>query len=99
MAQGRIEAKQTAVDDQGWTFDVTVTDESGSSNHQVTVSRDFLKRITQKASVHPTPKQVVTAIFRFLLRREPKESIMAQFDAETPQKYFNDYLDQLPKML
>lgn len=99
MAQSRIDAKQTGGDDQGWHFEVTVTDDSGSSTHTVTLSKDFLKRVTQKASVHPTPKQVVLAIFRFLLRREPKESIMPEFDAETPKKYFDDYMDQLPKML
>ncbi len=38
-----------------------------------------------------SPEELVRRSFGFLLQREPKESILREFDLEVIQRYFPDY--------
>ncbi len=57
-------------------FLVNVRQGGGESRHHVTLSRETAARLTDR---HPA-ETCVEAAFRFLLDREPKESILGRFD-------------------
>jgi hypothetical protein len=70
------------------TFGVTVTDDDGTStSHVVRIDRDA----AALARRFPTPEAFVEACFRFLLEREPKESILREFDVGMIGGYFPDW--------
>jgi hypothetical protein len=51
---------------------------------------------------HPsprTPENFIKAAFRFLLDREPKESILRQFDITVISRYFPEFERELPRYL
>lgn len=58
-------------------FDVTVREGVGETRHEVTLSKADYERLTGGAA---TPEELVRESFRFLLEREPKESILGTFD-------------------
>ena len=58
-------------------FEVVVRQGEGETRHHVTMSREVCERLT--AGKH-TPERCLEAAFRFLLDREPKESILRRFD-------------------
>ena len=77
-------------------FDVTVRDGKGETRHHVTMARAACDRLT--AGRH-TPEQCLQAAFRFLLDREPKESILSRFDVTVISRYFPEFERELPKYL
>jgi hypothetical protein len=68
-------------------YRVIVTADGSSSTHTVTVTPDDLSRLASGAS----GEDLVDASFRFLLDREPKESIMSRFDLSVIKRYFPEY--------
>jgi hypothetical protein len=89
-----IEVKRTC-DSDPFEFDVTVRDADGASRHQVTMPREIWERL----SGGHTPERVLEASFRFLLDREPKESILARFDVSVIGRYFPEFERELPRYL
>jgi hypothetical protein len=77
-------------------FEVVVREGTGETRHRVTMSREMCERFT--AGKH-TPEQCLEAAFRFLLDREPKESILARFDASVISSYFPEFERELPGYL
>jgi hypothetical protein len=78
------------------TFEVRVEESGSATRHRVTMARAVLERW---GSSHYTPEQCVEAAFRFLLDREPKESILARFDVTVISRYFPDFEHELPNYL
>jgi hypothetical protein len=84
--------------DQGDTYDcqVTVSERGSETRHHVTLRKADYERLSGgKAS----PEGLVTESFRFLLEREPKESILRSFDLTVIGRYFPDYERQITKRL
>lgn len=77
-------------------FEVTVRDVGSESRHHVTMDPASCARLT--AGRH-TPEQCIEAAFRFLLDREPKESILAHFDVSVISRYFPEFERELPGYL
>ena len=77
-----------ATTDAGWTCAVSVDGGGTSTTHEVAVSRADLARLAPGAS---DPEDLVRRSFEFLLEREPKESILRQFDLPLIGRYFPDY--------
>jgi len=77
-------------------FDVVVTEGSGSSRHHVTMARKTYERLAGDAH---TPERCIEAAFRFLLDREPKESILGRFDVTVISRYFPEFERELPRYL
>ncbi|MEQ8485772.1 MAG: hypothetical protein RIB46_15540 [Pseudomonadales bacterium] len=73
------------------TLAVVVREDGSESRHQVKVRRTTLDRL---APGH-TPEQCVTAAFRFLLDREPKESILGEFELTVIGRYFPEFEREL----
>jgi hypothetical protein len=76
-------------------FDVTVRDANSESHHQVTMQR----KVCEKLGGGHTPERVLEAAFRFLLDREPKESILGRFDVSVIGQYFPEFERELPGYL
>jgi hypothetical protein len=84
--------------DQGDTYacQVTVSERGGETRHHVTLRKADYERLSGgKAS----PEALVTESFRFLLEREPKESILRSFDLTVIGRYFPEYERQITKRL
>jgi len=77
-------------------FEVVVRNGEGETRHQVTMSREVCDRLT--AGRH-TPEACIDAAFRFLLDREPKESILGRFDVTVISRYFPEFERELPRYL
>jgi len=77
-------------------FEVFVKDASGHTQHRVTLSRSDYGRLCRGAT---EPGRCVEAAFRFLLDREPKESILRRFNLTLIGHYFPEFEAQLPRYL
>lgn len=69
------------------TFRVQVREGGSTSTHDVTVNHQDLVQLSGQHSAD----QLVEASFRFLLDREPKESILSSFDLSVIERYFPEY--------
>ncbi len=77
-------------------FDVAVRDSVSESRHRVTVPAADAARW---AKLGAEPANGVEAAMRFLLDREPKESILAGFDIDVIRRYFPEFDEALPTYL
>ncbi len=77
-------------------FEVIVREGKGETRHEVTMSRETCERLTAGKG---TPERCLEAAFRFLLDREPKESILGLFDVTVISRYFPEFERELPSYL
>ena len=91
-----IEVQRTDHDDS-YEFQVTVKEKGkGESRHRVTLCKgDYQELAVGKAS----PEDLAAESFRFLLEREPKESILRSFDLMVIGRYFPEYRREIVKRL
>ena len=84
--------------DQGETYEcqVTVSERGSETRHKVTVRETDYERL---AGGKANPEELVTESFRFLLEREPKESILRSFDLTVIGRYFPEYEREITKRL
>ncbi len=73
-------------------FDVILRDENSETKHRVTLSRKDFERLCNGADA----ARLIEAAFRFLLDREPKESILTRFDVSVIARYFPEFEATLP---
>lgn len=71
-----------------WSCRVTLTDDRGSGEHLVRVTRADLDRLAPDAT---EPEDLVRRSFGFLLEREPRTSILREFDLPVIARYFPEY--------
>ena len=71
---------------EGRQFEVTVAEGGSESTHVVTVD------LGQKGI---SDEHLVESSFRFLLDREPKESILSEFKLSEIERYFGEYHDRI----
>lgn len=69
------------------TFEVTIQDGRGATQHHVTLDSHTRQRVGATRS----PEECVHAAFRFLLDREPKEAILQSFDLQVIARYFPEF--------
>ncbi len=77
-------------------FEAVVRDGASETVHRVSLSRALAQHLG--AGRH-TPEQCLDAAFRFLLDREPKESILRRFDVSAIARYFPEFERELPSYL
>ena len=85
-------------DGGAWTCAVRVRDGESSTDHEVVVDEIDLPPQLDGADV-PDVERLVEASFRFLLEREPKESILRRFDLAVIRRYFPDYPAEVGRYL
>ena len=93
---GVIEVRRTGEGDDPLELEVVVREGNGESRHHVTVAKDMYERLT---AGQVAPERCVEAAFRFLLDREPKESILGRFDLTVISRYFPEFEQELPRYL
>jgi hypothetical protein len=93
MSEIRIE---TQAQGDGWEFQVTVIEGRSQTSHRVTMSKAVYETLTGGAV---SPEECVKKSFEFLLDREPKESILRQFDITKISFYFPEFEQQLKQRL
>jgi hypothetical protein len=76
--------------DKGTSYElqVTVSERGSETHHRVTLQKADHERL---AGSKASPEDLVAASFRFLLEREPKESILRSFDLTVIGRYFPEY--------
>jgi hypothetical protein len=88
----RIELEQLA---EG-TFLVRLIDGKGESSYRVTVNPEHYNRLTGGKIPQ---EELVRRSFQFLLKHEPKESILDEFDLQVIGRYFPEYEREIRRML
>jgi len=73
-------------------FDIVVREGKGETRHQVTMAQATYDQLT--AGMY-APEHCLEAAFRFLLDREPKESILERFDVTVISRYFPEFEQEL----
>ncbi len=82
-----IEVSTTEHDDE-YACQVTVREGRTETRHSVTLKKTDYERL---AGGKASPGALVEESFRFLLEREPKESILRSFDLTVIGRYFPEY--------
>jgi hypothetical protein len=76
-------------------YRVRVTEADGSSEHHVTVTSADVEGYGAGAELDV----LIEESFRFLLEREPKESILGRFDLPVIERYFPEYPKEIRRRL
>jgi hypothetical protein len=74
-------------------FEVVVREGKGESRHLVTMTQQTRERLAPS----DTAEHCIEAAFRFLLDREPKESILKRFEVTVISSYFPEFERELPR--
>jgi len=82
-----IDISQQSESKERWIFRVEVKEGDSKTQHTVSVNKKDYQRLAPKNS----PEELVWASLLFLLDREPKESILSQFNLVLIAKYFPEY--------
>lgn len=82
-----IKKKETA---NNFVFDVQVSESSDTTIHKVTLDKSYFARLGGKSA-----ENLIKRSFEFLLEREPKESILGEFNLSLIQQYFGEYEDEI----
>jgi hypothetical protein len=70
-------------------FDVAVRERGSETRHAVTMDAATFARLAGDSGT--TPEAFISAVFAFLLEREPKDSIFARFDVTAISRYFPEF--------
>ena len=81
--------------ESGWRCTVTLGSDAAATTHAVSVDREVLEDLAPGA----TPEELVRVSFVFLLEREPRESIMREFELPIIGRFFGDYRDEMLRRL
>jgi hypothetical protein len=85
--------------DDIWVYNVEVTesDDSGSqTRYKVTMDKEYYEK-TSNSIVGP--EDFVNKSFQFLLKRENRDSILREFNVKQIREYFQEYENEIKKML
>jgi hypothetical protein len=77
-------------------FKVRVIEGTGESMHHVTLKQNDYQRLSGGKI---EPRELIRRSFEFLLEREPKESILPQFDLPLIGRYFPEYERELKRKI
>ena len=82
------------VQESGNFFNVTVREGGTETTHRVSVPEKLYQELTQSKI---SKADCIKASFRFLLEREPKESILTRFDLPLISTYFPEFQKEFAK--
>ncbi len=85
-----------SVENDTYEFEVIVSEGGSETRHQVNLTKADYEWLTGGRA---TPEELVRESFRFLLEREPKESILRGFDLTVISDYFPAYERVIKKRL
>ena len=70
--------------------------EVGGTEYSITLDKDYWEKLTDSRHV---PEELIRKSFEFLLAREPKESILREFNLQVISNYFSEYEEEIRKFL
>ena len=79
----------------GAVYRVVVTQERGTTTHEVTVTAEDVARYAPGSA----PERLLVASFEFLLEREPASSILSRFELPVIERYFPEYPRVIGRMV
>ena len=85
----------TVTHEGGARYHVAVEEGGTRTDHDVTVWPSDVERYAPGSE----PEALVEAAFAFLLEREPKESILREFDIVVIARYFPEYPEEIRRWL
>jgi hypothetical protein len=88
----RIEVEKVKEGD----FRVRLSEAKSQSTHRVTLSEADYRRLSGGKI---EPQELIRLSFEFLLAREPKESILPEFDLPLIGRYFPEYEPELKRRI
>ena len=77
-------------------FVVIIHEDGSETRHEVTLSHGKLRELAGETA---DARDCVEAAFRFLLDREPKDSILKRFDVSVIERYFPEFRREFPRYL
>ena len=77
-------------------FRIRVIEKSSESIHRVTLTQEDYRKLSGGKI---EPQELVRRSFEFLLAREPKESILPEFDLPLIGRYFPEYERELKRRI
>ncbi|MCL5005336.1 MAG: hypothetical protein M1404_02280 [Acidobacteria bacterium] len=77
-------------------FRVSVKDSNSQSSHLVSLRADYYQTLTEG---RVPEEELIEQSFEFLLKHEPKESILREFDLSVISRYFPRYETEIKKRL
>ena len=69
-------------------FLVIVDEQNSVTEHIVTIDDEYYQKLTEGKI---NKEKLIEISFEFLLKREPKESVLSKFDLEIVGTYFPEY--------
>ncbi len=75
-------------------FMVTIEEKGSRSEHVVTLDDSYYQNLTAGKI---TKEELIKRSFEFLLMKEPKESILSEFNLRVIKKYFPEFENELGK--
>ncbi len=90
----KIKVERRLSDDNLFVFDVEITEDDTQTRHVVEVGKSYYEKLT---SGKIPPEDLVRKSFEFLLKREPKESILKEFNITKISYYFPEYETEVGK--
>ena len=83
-----IQVKILSQDDEEFVFHVEIAEAGTKTDHTVEVEKSYYDMLTAEKI---DPEELVRQSFEFLLKREPKESILRKFNLRVINRYFPEY--------
>jgi hypothetical protein len=77
-------------------YNVVVKEAGGETRHRVRVDPGYAQKLTGGSA---STLELLRRSFEFLLEREPKESILREFDLPVIERYFPEYPRKIAEML
>ena len=75
-------------------FIVTVEEDGSRTKYVVTVDDEYHEKLTQGKK---TKEELIKRSFQFLLKREPKESILSRFNLKVINRFFPEYESEIKR--
>lgn len=75
-------------------FAVVVEEKGGKTEHIVSLDDDYYQLLTQGKI---TKEELIKKSFKFLLERDPKESILSKFNLKVIKSYFPEFEKEIVK--
>ncbi|MCP6720304.1 MAG: hypothetical protein KJI72_03250 [Patescibacteria group bacterium] len=91
MAEINVNGNKSSSGDL-FVFDIEVVENDTKTAHTVEVGKSYYEKLT---SGKITPEELVRKSFEFLLKREPKESILKEFNITKISYYFPEYEEEI----
>ena len=96
MAEIEVHTRTRTNQGEPYEFQVTVKEGGTETRHRVTLRQADYERLSGGQA---SPEALVRESFRFLLEREPKESILRSFELTVIGRYFPAYERQIARRL